>query len=41
MNRILAIDPSGTGTSGIFLIDIHDEDDSANFREFYEFKNDN
>jgi hypothetical protein len=41
MNRILSIDPSGTGTSGTFLIDIHDEDNSANFYEFYEYKNDN
>ena len=41
MNRILSIDPSGTGTSGTFLIDIYDEDNSTNFYEFYEYKNDN
>ncbi|CAG8435205.1 5929_t:CDS:2 [Ambispora gerdemannii] len=37
--RILSIDPSGTGTSGIFLVDIHHEDNSTISYEFQEFKN--
>jgi len=40
-NRILAIDPSGTGTTGIFFIDIYDQDPNIYFTEFHQFQGKN
>lgn len=37
--RILTIDPSGTGTTGIFLLDIYDEEPNIKFHHFTQFKN--